>query len=71
MKFTVNKASQDWRIDYMDIIEINTLEELLNYHDKVGHPIIINRNWQNMQPNQYPDYFDCPFDILIYDDYIE
>lgn len=38
-KFIVNKTS-DW--DYKEIVEINSIEELLTFRDNCHHPIIIS-----------------------------
>ena len=56
MKFTVDKAS-DWK--YESIVEINTLEEMLEFISKNGCIIVDYNKDLNIQ------------DITIYDDYRE
>lgn len=61
MKAVIRKAS-DWK--YGEIKEFNTLEELLDFQEKAENPIIISR--ENVFLTG-----DIPYDIMIYDDYIE
>ena len=60
MKFEVRKAS-DW--DYKKTVEINTLEELIDFAIKNKSGLIVNP--------KYPDSDDGLNMITIYDDYIE
>lgn len=60
MKAVIRKAS-DWK--YGEIKEFNTLEELLDFQEKAGCAIIIG-------PNELLEG-DAPYEIMIYDGYIE
>jgi len=62
MKFIVTKTS-DYR--YEEIVEINTLEELLEMYNKYGD-IIITDNFVNDEK-----YSDIKLEIEIYDGYRE
>jgi hypothetical protein len=62
MKFIIKKAS-DW--DYIEEIEINTLEELLKFY-KVNGEIVIRDNVYML--DKYPDAKTI---LQIYDAYIE
>ena len=62
MKFILTKVS-DW--DLKDVIEINTLEELLEIYKKNG-TLVITDNWVNDE--EFPD---IKLEIEIYDSYRE
>lgn len=57
MKFLFCRASED---DYLDPIEINTLEELIKLKKEYGHDLVITENYQTQEPK-----------IIVYDDYLE
>lgn len=72
MKFYVTKTS-DWK--YEEVIELNTLEELLEFVNKNGE-IILDKNWLfKTTKEQIPDATEisreAPFEIEIYDTYRE
>ncbi|MFA5365619.1 MAG: hypothetical protein WC325_10615 [Candidatus Bathyarchaeia archaeon] len=79
MKVWLSKASNDTN----EVREIETLNDLIKLRDEFKSPLIFSRNkdFQSTQP--YPlnpklweEYkakglFECPFTIIVYDDYIE
>ena len=62
MDFRIVKASDD---DFIEYRTFNTLEELIAFMKEVGHAIILDNNF-------FAHYEDsAPYEITIYDDYIE
>ena len=71
MKAVLTKAS-NWRFE--EIIEINTLEDLIKLKEKYNCPIIFQDNFfyklsDTMSSSKEKE--TCPYELLIYDDYIE
>lgn len=65
MKFEQNSCSQKY--DSKPIIEINTLEELLEYVKKEEHPIIIAHSIMEDKNKEK----GCKYSLETYDDYRE
>lgn len=61
IKFLVLKASDD---EYETTIEINSLEELMNFLDTIKHSVIIKKKY-NFKTNEVVNT------LKIYDDYLE
>ena len=61
IKFLVLKASDD---EYKTTIEINSLEELMNFLDTIKHSVIIKKKY-NFKTNEVVNT------LKIYDDYLE
>ena len=61
IKFLVLKASDD---EYKTTIEINSLEELMNFLDTIKHSVIIRKKY-NFKTNAAVNT------LKIYDDYLE
>lgn len=84
MKFIVTKASD---INYFEIKEVSTLEELLAFREETGEDVIIGENWYyrnpisnailslcadyNLSPEKVEEICACSYELQIYDDYIE
>jgi hypothetical protein len=56
--------------DTGDIVEISTLEELLNFQSNIRREIILSQPSPNLEDSIYQKN-DCKFKILVYDGYIE
>ena len=64
MNFIVTRSSDNWN-DKPTEIEISTLEELLDYSKRVGHPLIVSTYYfEKLEKVERPS-------IEIYDDYRE
>ena len=61
MKAVIRKAS-DW--NYTKIEEFNTLEDLLKFQEEAGCVLIIGYSKESIEGK-------TPYNIMIYDDYIE
>lgn len=61
IKFLVLKASDD---EYETTIEINLLEELMNFLDTIEYSVIIGKEY-NFETNEVENT------LIIYDDYLE
>ena len=59
MKAVLTKASDI--LHFKEIVEINTLEDLIKLKEKYNCPIIFSDSKEKI----------CPYELLIYDDYIE
>ena len=67
MKFLITKASD---LDYFEIKEVSTLEELLTLRKEIGEDVIIEDNWYYLNPvaeailhNNYPNYHFTPSQV--------
>lgn len=61
IKFVVFKASDD---DYREVVEVNSLEEFMNFVNKIEYPVIIGKEL-NFETDEVEDT------LTIYDDYLE
>ena len=61
IKFVVFKASDD---DYREVVEVNSLEEFMNFVSKIEYPVIIGKEL-NFETDEVEDT------LTIYDDYLE
>lgn len=61
IKFVVFKASDD---DYREAIEVNSLEEFMDFVNKIEYPVIIGKEL-NFETDEVEDT------LTIYDDYLE
>ena len=77
MKFTVTKVSSD---DYMIIREFPTIESLITFMKKCKNPLIIGDNFFYKEDAKRIPHFSkinpdelvsIPYNIEIYDDYLE
>ena len=77
MKFTVTKVSSD---DYMIIRDFPTIESLITFMKKYKNPLIIGDNFWYKENAKYIPQFSkidsnelvsIPYNIEIYDDYLE
>lgn len=77
MKFVITKASSD---DYMAIRDFPTIESLITFMKKQKNPLIIQSNFWYNENAKNVSYFSkinpnelvsTPYNINIYDDYIE
>ena len=78
MKFVIMRASSD---SYATIKYFPTTEDLINFKKKQKHDLIITDNpWYNCDIKLASEYLpktlineiiNIPYEILIYDDYIE
>lgn len=84
MKFLVTKASD---LNYFEIKEVSTLEELLAFRKETEEDIIIGDNWYygnpirkeilslhtdyNLSPEKVEEIGACQYELQIYDDAIE
>lgn len=64
MKAVLTKASDI--LHFKEIIEINTLEDLIKLKEKYNCPIIFSDAMSFSKEKE-----TCPYELLIYDDYIE
>lgn len=60
MKFTVWKVSDD---DYVREIEINSIEQLIEFRKRIRHNLILRRNYAKDAKTEWA--------LTIYDDYVE
>lgn len=65
MKVKVTKAS-DFR--YKEIIEIDTLKDLLSFVNNEMHDIIVNQNYMLSEEDKKEG---IEMSVMIYDDYVE
>lgn len=77
MKFVITKASSD---DYMTIRDFSTIESLITFMKKQDNPLILDDNfWYKANVKSVPRFpkidlnelVSIPYEIRIYDDYIE
>lgn len=82
MKFLVTKASD---LNYFEVKEVFTLEELLTLHKEIGEDVIIADSWYygnplaktvlrfhyHFSPQQVEEICACQYELQIYDDAIE
>lgn len=61
IKFVVFKASDD---EYREVIKINSLEEFMNFVNKIEYPVVIGREL-NFETEEVENT------LTIYDDYLE
>ena len=61
IKFVVFKASDD---DYREVVDVNSLEEFMNFVNKIEYPVIIGKEL-NFETDEVEDT------LTIYDDYLE
>lgn len=61
IKFVVFKASDD---DYREVVEVNSLEEFMDFVNKIEYPVIIGKEL-NFETDEVEDT------LTIYDDYLE
>lgn len=68
MKFIISRASKD---SYDGIKEFTTLEQLVDFMEESGHQIILGHNGLFEEELMDKPWRDIPFELTIYDDYIE
>jgi len=70
MKALITYASEFCSNKKSRLIEINTINELVNLMKKEHHNVIISRS-VNVYLNDPPDFKTAEIEIEIYDDYVE
>ena len=82
MKAWVYRTSDMFHPEKGFVLELNSLEDLIEFHKRVGAPLIIQVNDEYGRTEPYPNRelweilnkagkFECEIEIEIYDDYRE
>ena len=58
--------------DFYKVVEVNTIEQLIELMEKYDNPIILGYNYDYDTDEDFPqEYKNCKYCLEIYDDYRE